>query len=88
MTHADAEKLLTDTLVKLGEHFDACQIMVTWNEQSQSMALHRGSGNWYARQGLAHEFIGLDRAQEIGNQVARQIPQPPPDDSETWKERG
>jgi hypothetical protein len=87
MTHEEAYKLLDDTLLKLGEHFDAVQIAATWSEQSQSMACHRGAGNWYARQGMAHEFIQMDRAQEIGMQVAKQIPQPPTDDSDDWKDR-
>lgn len=31
------------------------------------------AGDWYARQGLAHEFIEKDKAQEIGVSVARAI---------------
>jgi hypothetical protein len=47
----------------LGEHFDHVQIMVSWNEQASCYRIFEGSGNWYARQGMAHEFIKKDDAQ-------------------------
>lgn len=77
-----AGKLLEDTAAKLGEHFDAVQIMATKNEEGHTLCVKRGSGNWYARQGMAHEFINEDIAQESARQIADQLKEPPED----WKQ--
>lgn len=64
MNGEEAHALVDRVVEQLSEHFDAVQIMVSWNEQSQTRAVKAGSGNWYARQGMAHEFINADIAQE------------------------
>lgn len=74
MTPDDIDKLVSDTAAKLGEHFEAVQIMVTWPaDEGGTKSLMRGTGNWYARQGMAQEFIGRDRAQEQAHEIARQL---------------
>ena len=85
MTALEAEQLLEETTAKLAEFFDAVQIMVSWNEERQTRCSKRGSGNWYARQGMAHEFINADMAQEIGVQIADRMP-PAADEGDDWKE--
>lgn len=77
MTNAEAEELIQRTAAQLGEHFDAVQIMVSWNQDCTTAAAYRGVGNWYARQGMAHEFINTDQAQIQGREVARALPRPP-----------
>jgi hypothetical protein len=67
MTREEAEKLIQTTAQKLGEHFDAVQIMVSWTENGATYCSKRGCGSWYARQGMAHEFI----QQDIANDNAR-----------------
>lgn len=57
MTHDELHKMVDKCATELGEYFDAVQILVTWNEESRTLDLVCGSGNWYARQGLAREFI-------------------------------
>ncbi len=57
----------------LGEHFDAVQIMATWTEGGVTRALKIGRGSWYARQGMAHEFINEDIAQENAAQIVKAI---------------
>ena len=42
---------------ELGEHFTNVQIMVSYNDCGNTHGIYRGCGDWYARQGLAHEFI-------------------------------
>lgn len=69
-------ELVEQHAAALGEHFDAIQILVTWNDNGNSYSLARGSGNWYARQGLAHEFITKDVAQENARQISQAM-QPP-----------
>lgn len=82
------DKELTDFVMKkveeLGEHFDAVQILVCWNEHGSTRSIKRGGGLWHARQGLAHEFINEDIAQDQAMQIGRQIN--PPNDGDDWKE--
>lgn len=79
MTGEEAHALLGEFVEKLGEHFDHVQILATWNEEGLTKAAYSGCGSWYARQGLAHEFINKDIAQENAHQLAEKI-NPPPDD--------
>lgn len=66
---AEIYKLLDDTLARLAEHFEAIQIMVTRYTEDGTQHVSRGTGNWYARQGMAHEFIGLARADEVAERI-------------------
>ncbi len=65
----------------LGEHFDSVQILVSTVEGTKTRCIKRGSGNWYARQGMAHEFVNEDVAVENARQIADRLN--PPD--EGWK---
>jgi len=51
------------------------QILASWNEDGHTKAISFGNGNWYARQGLAHEFINKDIAQENAQQLSDLINQ-------------
>lgn len=81
----NAEEILDKTASALGETFDHVQIMVTWNEQGITKSCCRGVGNWHARQGIAHEFIQMDIAQENARQVAAVLRREP-DEGADWKE--
>lgn len=85
MNGEQVNKMLDDAAAKLGEHFGAVQIMVTWDECGVTHAAKRGIGNWYARQGMAHEFINTDMAVENATQLARLLPKPDSDDGDEWK---
>ena len=69
---------------QLYEHFDAVQILVSWNEESRCDMITSGSGNWYARQGMAHDFIQRDIAQNNASELSRCMPNEK-DDGEDWK---
>jgi len=69
----EQKKLVEECNAKLGEHFDAVQILVSWNEEGRTNMYKLGSGNWYARQGMAHDFINTDVAQEYAHQLGQQI---------------
>lgn len=74
MNSTDAERQVRAAVATLSEHFDAVQILVTWpNSTGGTAAFALGAGNWYARQGLAREFIAKDQADTL----ARAIPLPP-----------
>lgn len=84
MTDDEKTKFLDTLVAQAGEHFEHVQILVSWNEGALSKNLYRGGGNWFARQGMAHDFINQDVAQENAKQIADKL-EPPPDESESWK---
>lgn len=69
----------------LGEHCDAVQILTSWNDNGVTSALYRGSGNWHARQGMAHEFINMDQCQNMAHELSNVIPRPDSPDGDEWK---
>lgn len=87
MTNAELEVFLDKHVFALGEHFEHVQIMVSWDAEGQTNSLKRGTGNWYARQGMAHEFIQRDQALENAEAIRKVLPPPePPDDADQWKQ--
>lgn len=62
-------------LRELGEHFDHVQILTTWNQEARTFNVYRGTGNWYARQGMAHSFINQYIAQDSAMELAKVLPQ-------------
>lgn len=84
MTSKEAEKHLDSIVARLAEHFDAVQILVSWGaEGGDTCGLSRGGGNWYARQGLAHEFIEQARARGNAHELSAVLDG---GDDEDWKE--
>lgn len=84
MTGPEAEKLLEETAAKLAEHFDAVQILASWRHEGLTSCAQRGAGNFYARQGMAHEFINSDIAQDNARRIAEQL-KDKPDEGDDWK---
>lgn len=73
MTEDDANKILDDFCRKLGEHFDSVQIMVSDTDTNGTRSFRRGIGNWYARQGMAHEFIQQNISADTAKYIAQEI---------------
>lgn len=75
MTFKEAENLLEITAAQLGEHFSAVQILVSWpaGEGQGTACAKRGVGDWYARQGMAHDFIQSYQARESAAEIALAI---------------
>ena len=67
------EEILDEAALKLGEHFDNVQIMVSWMDQGATLSCCRGCGNWHARHGLARDFITSDIAHENARQIAAKL---------------
>lgn len=82
---AAQERLVTQHVNALLEHFDCVQILVSSTIPEGTSNVFIGGGNWFARQGMAHEFIRKDKAQTDAREISRAI-QPPPDDGEEWKQ--
>lgn len=86
MDEKAAEQMLDQMASRLGEHFEAVQIMVTWQENGQTFGLKRGVGNWYARVALAQEMISVDRSCDMAREIGKVLPHPADDDDgENWK---
>lgn len=86
MTPEEAERLLEETAARISEHFDAVQILATWSEGGLSHCVKRGTGNWYARIGMARELLMCDQANTAAHELKEVLPKPPKDDDEDWKE--
>ena len=73
----DKRAVLLDKLSSaLMEHFDSVQILTTWmDEEGVTHQLKWGRGNWFARQGMARQFMQEDLAQDIGFEIARRMPE-------------
>lgn len=74
MTEAELTKLLEDKTSDLTEHFDAVQILASYQtEDGGTRCIKRGSGNWYARHGMAEEFVRCHREDSAAETLARVI---------------
>lgn len=75
-------------VLALMEHFDAVQILVSSTAPcGGTESVFQGAGNWFARQGMAHDFIQRDQSETSASKIADKISPPPPDDGEEWKQR-
>lgn len=65
------EVALVDALVhQLGEYFPVVAIMVSREDGiNGTEMLSRGSGNYYARLGMCHEFINSSQAETLANRL-------------------
>lgn len=83
MTPEELEEIVQKHVEGLGEHFCAVQVLVSVVDDAGTTNVYRGSGNWFARQGMAHDFITRDQAETFTSKM----PKPPPDnDGESWKD--
>lgn len=82
MTYEQRMAVLESCVTKLSECYDAVQIMGTFlTPDNRTIGHKRGSGNWYARQGMAQQFVQDDEAESHAIQIAAKLD--PPDES--WK---
>ena len=74
MTHDEAIAIVDPIALRLTEHFDSVQILASWvDDQKQTHCVKWGDGNWYARQGMAHEFITEDKAREQARELSKAL---------------
>jgi hypothetical protein len=70
----EARAICDDAVARLGEHFDAVQILACYlREDGETTAVRRGMGLWPARVGMAHAFIEQDRADDQAWAVAQEL---------------
>lgn len=73
MTNEEAEKIIEEAVAKLGEHFDAVQVLVSWVDEGATHFMPRGSGNWYSRQGMAKAYTDREISSETADQLASRL---------------
>jgi hypothetical protein len=65
MTEKEKEEgqlIVEECLKKIGEHFEVVQIMASnCDGVNGTNILYKGAGNYYARLGMAHDFITSER---------------------------
>lgn len=76
MTPTELETLMEEYVLKLGEHFDAVQIVACTVEGEGTRCLKRGSGNWYARKAMCQEFVERDQAVTVAEAIASATKRP------------
>lgn len=75
MTPSEVHIKCHEAVKLISEYAENVQIMVTWNQEGLTHRYFTGAGNWYSRQGLAHEFINQDIAQTNAKEIADSISQ-------------
>ncbi len=78
MNTSEIETKLDELLTQITEFIPDChiEILATWTEEGKTKSVATGYGNWYARQGMAHEFITDSIALENAKQLASRINPP------------
>lgn len=69
----NSDERIKQIVAELGEHFDAVQVMLSVTENGSTRLRQLGVGNWYARQGMAHEFINSDISADAAMQIAQRL---------------
>lgn len=84
MTKEEAFEMIDRAAATLAEHFDAVEILasVVLDGNHDTRSVYAGRGNWFARQGMAQDFISREQANEVSTQIAQKMN--PPDDGEQW----
>lgn len=80
LTPQEQVAIVRQHVTALSEFFDTVQILASNTTDIGTEHVFIGSGNWFARQGMAHDFINRDRAQTEAHELAGAIR--PPDDGE------
>lgn len=56
------DEITSKYLNAISEYCDCVSVSLTFDKEGGTVGTHKGFGNWYARQGLAREFIEQDSA--------------------------
>ena len=80
----EMEKLLETSISVLMEHFEAVQILVSRSTPEETQSIFSGRGNWFARQGMAREFITENESRTMANELSETINSD--NSGESWNE--
>lgn len=77
MDRAEKERLIDDIAHRLVEHFDCVQILCSSLKPDGSTEIfRRGSGNWFARKGMMHDYLETVSASDSASLLAEQLRPP------------
>jgi len=72
MNREEAVNLLNSHASQLSEHFDSVLILASYLEpDGTTTAVAGGQGNYYARQGMAAQFIERAKAEGLVDEIKR-----------------
>jgi hypothetical protein len=78
-------EIVRQHIAALREHFDSVQILCSHTSSIGTEHAFLGAGNWFARQGMAREFLNQSQSETAATELAKQINPPPDTDGEAWK---
>ena len=75
MTDGERNKLIDQHVDALMEHFSTVNILVTYpcEDGNGTMGVARGAGDFYARFGMAMEFIDRAKADTLAEKINPQV---------------
>lgn len=73
LTPEQQKAIVIKHVTALGEFFDSVQVLVSNSTDIGTESVYLGAGNWYARQGMAHDFIHKDQAQTEAHELSAVI---------------
>ena len=74
LTPGQMQEVVHRHVTLLMEHFDAVQVLVSVCTDQGTESVFLGEGNWFARQGMAHDFITKDKATIEANELSKVLP--------------
>lgn len=80
MTRKEEIEMIERLAARLAEHYDAVQILVSNCEHDGTRYLARGHGNWYARTGMAREFLKTDYQTDQAKRIVEEEEESPGED--------
>lgn len=70
----ELETRLARCLNELSEYSDSVQILLTYqDEDGMTASVFKGRGNYFARLGMAQEFLSRDKAEVSAAQIVKQL---------------
>lgn len=76
MTDDQAIEIVDKAIAELREFFPDVQILCSWTDDEHegcTFDVFRGKGNWYARTGMAREFLTRDSGQTEAHEIAKSL---------------
>jgi hypothetical protein len=86
MNREHVAKELAAFCARMNEHTESIRVFVTLPENGMTASHSMGGGNYYAQVGQIQEWLDNRKGENQAIEIARVMPQPPPDDGEAWKE--
>lgn len=77
MTEEEADRIVEKAVNELREFFPDVQVLVSWvdDDAHETREIFQGRGNWYARAGMANEFLNRDKGQTAAKEIADRLNQ-------------